>query len=235
MQDYPNVEHIVVDGKSSDGTVEILKRYPKIRWVSEKDSGHSNAMNKGFRKARGEIIGWINSDDTYCEGAIRAAADYFEKHPDADIIYSRVNVIDENDKKIGEHAILPYNQFIQVNVTNCIPQQGIFFRKKILSEIGYLDEGLRYVMDYEFWIRVGQKKKIAMIPGIYSNFRIAKGTKTAEKYDAFFDEILLVNRKYGGFPYIWMTVRIMRRAAEKFGLLGTVRLVKNGLFRVAKQ
>jgi len=235
MQDYPNIEHIVIDGKSTDGTVEILKKYPKMRWVSEKDGGHSNAMNKGFRMAKGEIIGWMNSDDTYCEGAVRAAADYFIGHPDVDIIYSRVNVIDENDRKIGEHALLPYNQFIQINVTNCVPQQGVFFRKKLLSEIGYIDEGLKYVMDYEFWIRIGQKKKIVLIPGIYSNFRIAKGTKTAEKYDAFFDEILAVNRKYGGFPYIWMSVRAMRRIAARLGLLGAVRGLKNGIFSLAKK
>ena len=234
MQDYPAIEHIVVDGKSTDGTIAILKRCKNLRWVSEKDSGQTNALNKGFRMAKGEIIGWMNSDDTYLQGAVRTAVEYFNSHPDVNIIYSRVNVIDENDRKIGEHFLFPHSHFIQLNVTNCIPQQGVFFRKKLLSEVGYLDEKLNYTMDYEFWVRVGQKKKIVLIPGIYSNFRIVKGTKTFEKYDEFFEEVYKINEKYGGFPYVWMTVRLLRRAATRLGLLGAARGIKNNLYRLAK-
>lgn len=234
MQDYPNIEHIVVDGKSNDGTVGILKKCGWLRWISEKDSGQTNAINKGLRMAKGEIIGWINSDDTYCQGAVSTAVKFLNEHSEIDIVCTRVNVIDENDKKTGEHFIFPHHPFIQLNIANCIPSQGIFFRKRLLEEVGYFDEKLNYVMDYEFWVRVGRKRKIAMIPRVYANFRIVKGTKTFENYDKFFDEVLEVNRKYGGIPYFWMATRQFRRLLVRFGLLQLVRGVKNNLFRLLK-
>ena len=234
MQDYQNIEHIVVDGGSSDNTIGILKKYPNLRWISEKDSGQSNAINKGFRLAKGEIVGWLNSDDTYREDAVSAAVNYLAEHPDVGMVYSRVNIVDENDKKIRDGFIFPYNQFIQLNMDNCIPQPSIFFRRSILSEIGYLDESLHYVMDYEFWLRMGRKKKIAMIPGIGANFRIAKGTKTNEKYNEFYNELLKVNRLYGGIPYLWHIRRHGVGLLSRLKILSTARWVKNNLYKVTK-
>ena len=234
-QGYPNLEHIVMDGGSKDGTVAILRKYRHLKWVSRKDNGQSDAINRGFRRAKGEIIGWLNSDDTYNPGAVNAAVGFFKSHPDCDILYSRVNVIDENDRKIGDHFIFPHSRFVQLNMNNCIPQQGVFFRRKILDEVGYLDESLNFVMDYEFWVRIGAKKKFAMVPGTWANFRVAQGTKTSESYDRFFNETLEVNRKYGGFPYFWLLIRHGRRVLAGIGLLGAARRIKNNLHRIARR
>lgn len=101
-QNYPKIEYIVIDGGSSDGSVELLKSYgKKIRWISEKDKGQSNGLNKGFKRAKGDIIGWINSDDTYEPGAVKKAAEYFDKHPDVDLIYSDCNIILKERAHIG--------------------------------------------------------------------------------------------------------------------------------------
>ena len=232
-QDYPNIEHIVVDGGSKDGTLGILGKFSGLRYISEPDSGQTNAINKGLRMANGEIIGWLNSDDTYCPGAVKAAVEYLLSHPDVDLVYSNINIVDKEDKRIRGSFIFPYSQFVQLNVDNCIPQPSVFFRKGILPDVGFLDEKLNYVMDYEFWLRVGQKRKIAMMSGTYANFRIAKGTKTCEKYDDFFNEILSVNKKYGGFPHLWLAGRFARRFLGGLGLVGAARSVKNNLHRLA--
>jgi glycosyltransferase involved in cell wall biosynthesis len=233
-QDYQNIEHIVIDGGSKDGTVEILKKHPKLSWVSEKDSGQSNAINKGFRMARGEIVAWLNSDDTYEQGAVSAAAEYLSAHPEVAMIYSRVNIIDENDREIGEHFILPYSNFIQVNIANCVPQQGAFFRKSALKKAGLVDERLHYVMDHELWIRIGKIGRIAKIPGVWSNFRIVAGTKTSENYDKFFDEMILVCGKHGGFPLLWVMKKYARKLAVKLGLLRAAKGMRDSLLFFTK-
>lgn len=234
-QDYPNIEHIVIDGGSKDGTVEILKKHPKIRWVSEKDSGQSNAINRGFRMARGEIVCWINSDDTYEPGAVKSAVGYLSSHPEIDMVYSRVNVIDENGSRIGEHFILPYSNFIQVNLANCVPQQGAFFRKSALKRAGLVDERLHYVMDHELWIRIGKAGRIAKIPGVWSNFRIALGTKTSENYDRFFDEMISVCKRHGGFPFLWVIKKHARKLAAQLGLLSAAKAARDALLSFAKK
>ena len=198
-QGYPCIECIVVDGGSTDGTLKILKSYGKrVRWVSGKDSGQSNAINKGFRMAKGEIIGWLNSDDTYEPGAVKAAVDYLQAHPEVGMVYSDCNIILEDGRRNGLIRAPEFDMEKQLNYANIPPQPTVFFRKEVFRKVGYLDESLHYVMDYDYWIRIGRKFKIKKIPGVLANFRVWGTSKTVGSQHRFWDELRSVSLKHGG-------------------------------------
>ncbi len=185
-QDYPNIEHIVFDGHSTDGSVELLKSYPEIKWVSEKDKGQSHALNKGFAIARGEIIGWLNSDDTYTDGAIKKAVNFLLENPSVDMVGTDVNIIDENDFIIGKATGGDVNVFDLLK-RNLIKQPSLFMKRVVLEKLSGVNEDFHYIMDQEFWVR-------AFMNGIrfkylenecFANFRLIKGTKTFDAGPAF--------------------------------------------------
>lgn len=165
-QDYDNLEYIVVDGGSTDGSVEILERYgARLRWISERDSGQSEAINKGWRMASGEVLAYLNSDDVYKPGAVSCAVRHLSEDPDLLMVYSDVDVIDEDDGLIrvlaGEEWDL---QRLVSDPEYFIPQQGVFFRAHLLERIGFLDESLHFKMDRELYIRVGLQGRVKRIP-----------------------------------------------------------------------
>lgn len=150
------VEHLVCDGGSTDGTVDILRNFsPPVRWVSERDEGQTHAINKGIRAASGEIIGWLNSDDIYYPGAIARVVDYFTAHPAVDIAYGMADHIDVEDKAFEAYPTEPWN-FTRLQETCYICQPALFFRRRIVEVHGFLDESLDYCMDYEYWLRLGK-------------------------------------------------------------------------------
>jgi len=180
-QGYPHIEHLVMDGGSRDNTVEVLKSYPHITWVSEKDRGQSHALNKGFSRATGEIIGWLNADDTYTPGAIHAAVRYLLDNPDVDLVGTDVNIIDEHDAVIGYTRAGDFN-VVDLLSFNMVKQPSVFMRRKVIDELEGLDEQYHYVMDQEFWLRVGLNdfKFVYLRDQVFANFRLIKGTKTFE-------------------------------------------------------
>lgn len=187
-QDYPNIEHIVIDGGSSNGTRDLLGTYPHLVWISEPDRGQSHALNKGFRRARGEIIGWLNADDTYRPGAVAHAVLYFQEHPEADIVYTDVQVINENDQPvrlaIGEPFLLETLLF-----KNIVKQPTVFMRRTVVDQSAGVREDLHYVMDHEFWLLACLSFNLHYIPGtIFANFRFCKGTKSHDRSSAFHRE-----------------------------------------------
>ncbi len=148
------LEYIVIDGKSGDNTLNILKKYRnKLRYISEKDSGQSAAINKGFRMAKGEILAWINSDDWYSQGALRKVERYFEEHPKVDILYGDWAVADNKGKVFKKIKEIDFNKNIYLHGVNYICQPTVFFRKKVWRETGTVNEKLHLAMDVDYWKR----------------------------------------------------------------------------------
>ena len=155
-QKSSGLEHIVIDGASTDGTVEILKRYAStpgwehLRWISEPDHGQSDAINKGFRMATGEIIGWLNSDDVYQADSFARVSKAFAESPLVDFIYGDYLIIDETGKTLVSKKEIDFDWEIMLCGLNYIAQPNVFFRSRVFEKLGYLNDSLHYVMDYEF-------------------------------------------------------------------------------------
>lgn len=149
-----SLEYLVMDGGSRDETVPILRRYGDcIQWVSEKDNGQGDAVNKGIQRSHGEIIGWMNSDDIYYPGAINAACDFFAAHPEIDVIYGNANHIGEHDQVLEPYPTEDWD-FERFKERCYICQPTLFLRRSIVQRAGPLDPRLYFCMDYEYWIRL---------------------------------------------------------------------------------
>jgi len=152
-QDYPSIEHIVIDGGSTDGTVEILKKYDHLKWVSEPDNGQTEAINKGFRFATGDIITYLNSDDLLLPGAVGAVVDAFAKYPEVDFVYGDFKVIDSKGNHLLSRKTVNYDRNILIYGRALIAQPASFFRRRVIERIAHFDEGYDFCMDIEFWVR----------------------------------------------------------------------------------
>ena len=200
-QDYPNLEYFVMDGGSTDGSLEIIQRYaPRLAgWVCEKDRGQTDALNKGFARATGQILAWLNSDDTYEPGAVSAAVAALTSRPDAAAIYGEANFIDENGRVIGRFPAaqtdLPRLRRGYVHV----PQQATFFRGDLWRAIGPLDPSFYFAMDYDLWVRLAGSGPLIYLPGqVWANFRLHSGAKTIAADDRCWPEMLRVHYRDGG-------------------------------------
>ena len=196
-QSYPNLQHIIMDGGSNDGTVEYVRSLDNITFISEKDKGQSNAINKAFGLCEGEILGWLNSDDTSNPGAIDYVVKYFDAHPEIEYIHSDVNIIDEKGLVIGR-SVAEDLTLDKILFKNPVKQPALFMRKSVLEKLGRLREDLHYVMDMEFWLRISLNniKGVYISDEVLANFRMMPGTKTVESGPDFLKEWKQVLTQY---------------------------------------
>lgn len=202
-QQYPKLEHIIVDGASTDSTTEILERlgstagWEYLRWKSEPDHGQSEALNKGFRSASGDIVGWLNSDDIFRPGTLRKVAQVFAEHRDIDFVYGDYDIIDESGGLLLHKKEIEFDWNIMLCGLNYIAQPNVFFRRRVFDAIGYLDESLHYVMDYEFWLRAANRRmRFLHVPQAFAACRWHLDAKTVSRNPAIVSEINFVRRKY---------------------------------------
>ncbi len=199
-QDYPNVEHLVIDGGSTDGSLDIIHRYAGdlAYWVSEADQGQSHAINKGFARARGEILSWLNSDDLLTPGAITRAVAGLGAHPEASFVYSDLNVKDELTGRTTCCKSWPIDFAGLLVRGDIIPQPTVFMRRSLLDRVGLLDETLHMSMDYDLWLRATATGPVDYLPGPpLATARVHEDAKTFAQHDRFEGEILrILDRVY---------------------------------------
>ena len=200
-QDYPRIEYMIVDGGSTDRSISIIEKYAdKLAWwVSEVDRGQTDAINKGFGRANGQILAWINSDDTYQLGAVSAAVKYLQEHPEVGMVYADCNFIDEGGHVIGKFgaAQTDYKRLRQGYVH--IPQQTMLFRAGLWHALGPLDPSFYFAMDYDLWVRIAAHTEIKYLPGqTWANFRIHTSGKTIAADDRCWPEMVRVHYRDGG-------------------------------------
>ncbi|NTU46241.1 glycosyltransferase [Candidatus Roizmanbacteria bacterium] len=202
-QNYPDLEYIVVDGGSTDNTLAILKKYThKLKWISEKDKGQTDAINKGLKMSSGDIVAFINSDDVYLPGTLRKISKIFKRNKNVHWLSGDYVIIDQDGKKI-QFFIVWYKKilrlfpfFSMLSIANFVIQPSTFWRKNIVKEIGFFDERLRYTMDYDYWLRVIQKYPLYIIHEPLSLFRIHKLSKGGSQFEKQFQEEFQVIKKY---------------------------------------
>lgn len=185
IQDYPNTEYIVTDGGSTDNTVQILKKYSdKIKWVSEKDNGQADAVNKGIQMANGEIIYWLNSDDVLLPGVITKIVELFEKNPSAQLIYGNSYFIDDQGNIIGNVHVEPFD-YKTFAVIDYIPQPSTFFKKDVYLAVGGIDRNMHYAMDYDLWLKIANDVNVIYYQEYLSYYRLHDNSKTVDKKQTF--------------------------------------------------
>jgi len=198
-QDYTNLEYLVIDGGSTDGTVEILRDYGDcLSWVSEPDRGQSHAINKGWRRARGEILAWLNSDDKLLPGAVSIAVEALQADREAAVAYGDLDEVDRDGQLIRTVSYGDFDRWTLLHVYNPIPQPAAFIRRTALEEVGYVDEQLNYVMDWDLWMRIAKRKRIIHVPARLAVIRAYPDTKS----------------QTGGYRQYREVVRILRRHRE---------------------
>jgi glycosyltransferase involved in cell wall biosynthesis len=213
-QDYPNIEYIIVDGGSNDESVEIIKKYQdKLAWwVSEKDKGHADALNKGFAHASGEILAWLNSDDTYHAGTISQAVEILQTRPEVGMVYADANLIDEEGCVVGKFASKQTSYRAMLRGSVHIPQATTFWRADLWRQVGPLDLSLFFAFDYDFWVRLSKVSELLYVPRLWADFRMHNLGKSVVNDDRCYPDMLKVyQRETGGGWLSWMRIRAITR------------------------
>lgn len=199
-QTYKNIEYIVMDGGSTDNSVDILKSYgDRFFWLSEPDQGQANAINKGFARARGEILAFLNSDDILLPDAVEKIVTAFQNHPEWDLIYGKAHYIDENGEITGMYNTADFSYARFVN-DNCICQPATFWRSRIANLVGPLNDHLYIALDQEYWFRIYHAGGyIQHIHEILASSRLYPQTKTMSSRKIGYKEIFMISQKYAGY------------------------------------
>jgi glycosyltransferase involved in cell wall biosynthesis len=195
-QDYDDLELIVMDGGSSDASVAILTSYAdRLQFVSERDRGQADAINRGLARASGDILCWLNSDDMFVPGVIPRMVRAFVEHPEADFVYGRGWNIDESGRIIDEAGVLTFDLWRLIHQRNFIQQPSCFFRRSLLERVGPVDESLHYVMDWDLWIRFASYRGL-FVDEVWSSNRVHSQNKTQSGQFRRWAEIRRMVRRY---------------------------------------
>jgi glycosyltransferase involved in cell wall biosynthesis len=205
--DY-ELEYIVVDGGSSDDTVNILRSYGEaIRWVSEPDEGQADALNKGLSMASGDVIGWLNSDDLYEQAALATVAAIFEQETDVQWLYGQVRIIDAQDREIRRWITQYKNlrmrrfRYEKLLAENYLSQMGVFWRRSAAEAVGPFRQDLHYCMDYDYWLRLGKRWPGCFVNRTLAAFRWYPSSKSGSGFGAQFRQELDVAREHADGQY----------------------------------
>lgn len=200
LQDYPAIEYLLVDGGSTDGSVETIQRYAHrlSSWVSEPDAGQAAAINKGWQRARGDILAYLNSDDFYFPGTVRRAVEYLQGHPETGIVYGAEQLVDALGRPSGwpgERSEFSLKRLLR----HPLPQPTMFFRRWVFQRIGWFDVSLHYTFDWDWNLRAAVAGvRIERLPGSpVAAFRCWGGQKTADKFEAQIEEHIRVRNRLG--------------------------------------
>lgn len=212
-QDYPHIEYIIVDGGSTDGSVEVIRKYADhlAWWVSEPDRGQTDAINKGFAHAHGAILAWLNSDDVYEPHAVSEAVAFLQSHPQVGLVYGDANFIDEKGRVIGKFAARQTNYRKLLRGSVHIPQQAAFWRAELWHQVGPLDPSFYFAMDYDLWVRLAKVSEIRYVPRLWANFRLHGEAKTDAADERCYPEMLRVAHREGYGPFSWLALKARAR------------------------
>ena len=229
-QDYPAIEYFVMDGGSDDGSIDIIRKYERrlAGWVSEKDKGQTDAINKGFARAKGKYLAWLNSDDLWLPGAVSAAVRALEADESLGMVYSDADIINGSGAVIGQfHAKQTNYTLVRAGYVH-IPQQTAFFRKSLWDKVGPLDTSFYFAMDYDLWVRLAAISTLRYLPQKWAQFRLHEDAKTIAADERCWPEMLRVHYRLGGSrwaPIVWKYT--IRKIAAPLIRWRRERMIKN--------
>ena len=199
-QSHRDIDYLVVDGGSRDDSLQVLRAYgDRVRWISEPDGGQSHAIHKGFQRTEGEILGWLNADDTLEERAVERVVEAFRSSPETGLVYGDGSLLDEGGAMIGPFSeIEPFNLWRLLFGLDYILQPAAFFRRSAYEAAGGLDPGLRWAMDWDLWIRLAAEAEVEYLPRVLATSRVWEGTKTATGGWQRLRELRAVTRRHAG-------------------------------------
>lgn len=204
-QDYPRIEYIVMDGGSTDGTIEILQTYSgRLKLVSQPDQGTAGAVNQGFLLSRGDIFAFLNADDTYEPGAVRAAVEHLTAHPEAGGVYGEAQWIAADGSPLGPYPTRDFDaELLRRECFICQP--ACFLRRQVFERAGMLDARLRYAFDYDLWIRVARFARLERLDRLIANSRMRRDNKTlGQRGPVLLENMRVLKRHYGYVPCAWV-------------------------------
>ena len=201
-QDYRNFDYLVMDGGSTDGSLDALRGFgDQIRWISAKDNGQADAVRRGFEQTEGEILAWLNSDDVFAPGAFEAVAEFFAAHPEIDVVYGGADYIDADGRHISRCVhIEPFSKHRLFYYSDFMVQPATFFRRSAYQAVGGIDPELHYALDYDLWLKMAREHSFAHLPRQLASFRWLADNKTATGGFERLDEISRLCKRQGLNP-----------------------------------
>lgn len=231
-QDYPSIEYIVIDGGSTDASVDILRKHGGriSRWISEPDRGQADAVNKGLRMAQGEIVGWLNSDDLYLSGAVSAAMSTLQSNPQVGMVYADGVLIDQNDGVLDWHRYRSL-EVLDLLCFEVLLQPTVFIRRNALERVGFVDERYRLILDHDLWVRIAASYPILHVPEFWAAERTHPEAKTMASASDFYREAEQLIQRASSDPALTEVFKEHRSRIEaSLACFGGRRMIDSGRY-----